>query len=223
VQEALYYTKKEGNKVKCLLCPWLCNLNPGQTGVCKVRTNNQGKLKTLVYGKVAALGIDPIEKKPLFHFYPGKTILSIGLVGCNLHCTFCQNHTISQCKADTYNGFIPFSSGQLLAKATGIRNNVGIAYTYNEPFTFYEFMFETARLVHSAGMKNVVVSNGTSTGSPSRISCPLSMQLILTLNLSMANFTSNKQKARLNRYWRPFVPYQKAAHTLNSPTLLFQV
>jgi pyruvate formate lyase activating enzyme len=160
VQEALYYTKKEGNKVKCLLCPWLCNLNPGQTGVCKVRTNNQGKLKTLVYGKVAALGIDPIEKKPLFHFYPGKTILSIGLVGCNLHCTFCQNHTISQCKADTYNGFIPFSSGQLLAKATGIRNNVGIAYTYNEPFTFYEFMFETARLVHSAGMKNVVVSNG---------------------------------------------------------------
>jgi pyruvate formate lyase activating enzyme len=160
VQEALFYKREKGNRVKCLLCPWLCVLKPGQTGACKVRRNVDGILETMVFNKVAALGIDPIEKKPLYHFMPGHNILSLGMVGCNLYCTFCQNHNLSQCHADEYKGFIPLTSGQIVNKASETRNNAGIAFTYNEPFTFYEFMLETAQLAHSLKMKNVVVSNG---------------------------------------------------------------
>ncbi len=160
MQEALFYKKKESSKVRCLLCPWFCELKPGQTGACKVRKNTDGILETLVFNKLVAYGIDPIEKKPLYHFQPGKNILSIGLVGCNLHCTFCQNYKISQCQAELYTGFVPFTANQLLEKAAGIQNNAGIAFTYNEPFTFYEFMLDTAKLSYAAGMKNVVVTNG---------------------------------------------------------------
>jgi pyruvate formate lyase activating enzyme len=117
MQEALYYTKADGQVVKCNLCPWNCVLKPGQTGVCKVRSNESGTLVTHVYNKVAAFGIDPIEKKPLYHFYPGKNILSIGEVGCNLKCTFCQNHRISQCYASEFSGFYDISSEQIVEEA----------------------------------------------------------------------------------------------------------
>ncbi len=160
MQEALFYTKLENSKVRCILCPWFCELKPGNTGACRVRKNIGGNLKTLVYNTVAALSIDPIEKKPLYHFLPGKDILSLGMVGCNLHCTFCQNHSISQCRAEDYSGFTPISAYQILKKASGIIKNAGIAFTYNEPFIFYEFMLKTAQLSHRHGMKNVMVSNG---------------------------------------------------------------
>ena len=94
MQEALFYTKLENQNVRCDLCPWFCILKSGQTGNCKVRSNENGILVTHVYNKVAAFGIDPIEKKPLYHFHPNKNIFSIGEVGCNLHCSFCQNHRI---------------------------------------------------------------------------------------------------------------------------------
>ncbi len=160
MQEALFYIKQDDQTVRCELCPWNCVLKPGQTGVCKVRSNENGKLFTHVYDQVAALGIDPIEKKPLYHFYPGKNILSIGEVGCNLHCTFCQNHRISQCFASEFTGFHEISSKQIVNEALKTHHNIGIAYTYNEPFTFYEFMLNTARLARENGLKNVVVSNG---------------------------------------------------------------
>lgn len=158
--EALYYSKLENKKVHCELCPWNCELMPQQTGICKVRTNEDGKLYTSVYNRVAALGTDPIEKKPLYHFYPGKNILSIGEVGCNLQCSFCQNHNISQCYASDFKGFQNISSKKIVNEALKTWNNIGIAYTYNEPFTFYEFLFDTAKLAHKNGLKNVVVSNG---------------------------------------------------------------
>ena len=160
MQEALFYIKLENNKVRCELCPWNCELNPGQTGNCKVRTNESGKLITLVYNKVATLGTDPIEKKPLYHFYPGKNILSIGEVGCNLHCNFCQNYSISQCFASEFDGFHNITSEKIVDEALKTWNNIGIAYTYNEPFTFYEFLLDTAKLAHQHKIKNVVVSNG---------------------------------------------------------------
>lgn len=160
MHEALFYTKNENNRVTCELCPWFCELKPGQTGSCKVRENSDGTLVTHVYNQVAALGVDPIEKKPLYHFYPGKNILSIGEVGCNLHCSFCQNHHISQCMASGYRGFHSVTSEQIINKALALHNNAGIAYTYNEPFTFYEFMYDTATLAHKNGLKNVAVSNG---------------------------------------------------------------
>jgi len=160
MQEAQFYEKKSNDKVKCLLCPWFCELKPGQTGVCKVRKNVKGKLLTTVYNKVAALGTDPIEKKPLYHFHPGKNILSVGEVGCNLFCSFCQNHRISQCHAEEFKEFQNISSAQIVDEAENTWNNIGIAYTYNEPFTFYEFMIDTAKLAKLKGLKNVVVSNG---------------------------------------------------------------
>ncbi len=160
MHEALFYTKLNEGKVQCKLCPWNCILHPDQLGNCKVRSNEKGTLITEVYNKVAALGSDPIEKKPLYHFYPGKNILSIGEVGCNLHCSFCQNHRISQCMASQFAGFHNISSGQIVQEAHKTWNNIGIAYTYNEPFTFYEFLLETAELAKSEALKNVVVSNG---------------------------------------------------------------
>ena len=160
MQEALFYSKSTNEQLKCELCPWNCILTDWQTGICKVRTNHGGTLITGVYNKVAALGSDPIEKKPLYHFHPGKNILSIGEVGCNLQCSFCQNHRISQCKASEFSGFHNISAKKIVTEAQKTWNNIGIAYTYNEPFTFYEFLLDTAELAHSKGIKNVVVSNG---------------------------------------------------------------
>lgn len=160
MQEARFYTQMPEQKTQCELCPWMCQLKPGQTGICKVRTNEDGILKSAVFNKVAALGSDPIEKKPLYHFFPGKNILSIGEVGCNLQCTFCQNHTISQCYASEFSGFLEISADQIVEEAVSTWNNIGIAFTYNEPFTFFEFMEVIAKKSHAIKMKNVVVSNG---------------------------------------------------------------
>lgn len=159
MKEALFYERK-GNLAKCMLCPWFCMLKPGQTGICKVRRNVDGMLVTDVYNRVSALSADPIEKKPLYHFLPGKNILSLGGVGCNLHCSFCQNYHISQCSATDFQHFREITSEEIADKAAEVKNNIGVAYTYNEPFTFFEFMFETALLVKARGLKNVVVSNG---------------------------------------------------------------
>jgi pyruvate formate lyase activating enzyme len=134
---------------------------------------------------VAAFGIDPIEKKPLYHFHPGKSILSVGEVGCNLQCSFCQNNRISQCFASDFAGFQDINSEQLVEKALKIPQNIGIAYTYNEPFTFYEFMFETAQLAHKKGLKNVVVSNGYINPEPLKTLLPY----IDAFNIDLKAFT----------------------------------
>ena len=185
MQVAQFYTKLENNIVRCDLCPWNCVLKPWQTGICKVRSNEKGQLFTHVFNKVAAFGIDPIEKKPLYHFYPGKSILSIGEVGCNLHCSFCQNHRISQCFASEFKGFYELNTIQIVEKATQTDKNIGVAYTYNEPFTFYEFMLETAKLVHENRLKNVVVSNGYVNPEPLKKLLPF----IDAFNIDLKAFT----------------------------------
>ncbi len=187
MQKASFYSKLENQILKCELCPWFCILKPGQTGNCKVRSNENGVLVTHVFNKVAAFGIDPIEKKPLYHFYPGKNILSIGEVGCNLHCSFCQNHRISQCLATEFYGFQEITSEKLVEKALQIPQNIGIAYTYNEPFTFYEFMFETSKQVHLKGLKNVVVSNGYINPEPLKKILPF----IDAFNIDLKAFTED--------------------------------
>jgi len=173
MREALFYQKADDHVVICNLCPWYCELKPGQTGICKVRENQEGQLVTHVYNQVAALGTDSIEKKPLYHFFPGKNILSIGEVGCNLHCSFCQNHHISQCYAKDFKAFHTVTSEQILITALKTKNNIGVAYTYNEPFTFYEFMLDTAKLVKEKNLKNVVVSNGYINTEPLKHILPL--------------------------------------------------
>jgi pyruvate formate lyase activating enzyme len=160
MKEALFYRKEAEEKVQCTLCPQLCEIRPGKSGSCRVRKNVNGKLFSEVYGKVASMAIDPIEKKPLYHFFPGMKILSVGNVGCNLHCIFCQNHDISQCSPDDFHWFKAISPEHLVEYALKIDDNIGIAYTYNEPFTFYEFMLETAIKTKLKGLRNAVVSNG---------------------------------------------------------------
>jgi pyruvate formate lyase activating enzyme len=158
------------SKVRCLLCPHGCVLAEGATGRCRVRTNRYGSLRAVSYGHVSSLALDPIEKKPLAHFYPGSFVLSMGSWGCNLGCLFCQNHSISQQGVpvpkvrtlDNLGGDRVFSPEELvsLALETVPEGNIGIAYTYNEPFCDFEFMFDTARAAKKRALKNVVVTNG---------------------------------------------------------------
>jgi pyruvate formate lyase activating enzyme len=158
--EAAYYQKLRDNKVQCLLCPHECRINPGNFGICKVRENRDGILKTTVFEKACAFRFDPIEKKPLYHFYPGSQILSIGTVGCNLHCKFCQNWEISQCCSKDYPYLKSLPVEDVMEMLEKREDNIGIAYTYNEPTVFFEYMLTTASRVKDAGLKNVAVTNG---------------------------------------------------------------
>lgn len=159
-KEALYYQSLDFHTVRCSLCPHRCVLHDGKVGVCRVRHNEKGELKTDVYGFVSAIHFDPIEKKPLYHFYPGSVILSIGSYGCNLRCRFCQNYSISQSAvAPDFAGTI-ISPEQIIEKALSNPKNMGIAFTYNEPTVWIEYMLDIARLAKSAGIKTVMVSNG---------------------------------------------------------------
>ncbi len=160
MSEALFYTSKPNAKVRCNLCPHSCILSDGESGLCRVRFNSGGKLLTGVYGEVAALHVDPIEKKPLYHFYPGSEILSVGTAGCNLVCPFCQNYSLSQYDCFSSPAHLKISPGELVDRAAKAARNIGIAYTYNEPTVFYEMMLHTATMANNAGLKNVVVSNG---------------------------------------------------------------
>jgi len=161
MQRAKYYTKNDDNSVNCLLCPIKCKIIENKTGFCSARTNKAGELYSLTYGRISGLAFDPIEKKPLYHFYPGKEILSIGSAGCNLKCVFCQNYDISQMRSDEYSQNLQAAtSEQLLEFALNRKNNIGIAYTYNEPLINFEFILDTAQLFKKNNLKNVLVSNG---------------------------------------------------------------
>jgi len=158
--EAEFYKNIDNDKLQCNLCPHYCILENQQTGICKVIINHKGKLYSENYGKISAYSFDPIEKKPLYHFYPGKEIFSIGSVGCNLRCQFCQNHEISQNGVNNNRKLHELSALSLVNIALRNKKNIGIAYTYNEPLVFYEFMKDTALPAKQSGLKNVMVTNG---------------------------------------------------------------
>ncbi|CAA7600640.1 Radical SAM [Acididesulfobacillus acetoxydans] len=142
----------------CLLCPQHCQLRPGQSGRCRARGNKEGAVVSFTYGEVAAMQLDPIEKKPLYHFYPGRDILSVAGYGCNLSCSFCQNYGISQTRLPGDR----VSPGELAGLAG---NSLGLCFTYSEPGVWYEMIRETAPLVKAQGGKVVLVSNGILTGA----------------------------------------------------------
>lgn len=159
--EALYYQKTGEDKIKCELCPHNCIVKKNQFGICKVRVNKNGKLISKNYGVVSSMGFDPIEKKPLYHFYPGSEILSIGSLGCNLHCEFCQNWQISQTSVEDFKrGYKFLEPDKIIDLALSKEKNVGIAYTYNEPTVFFEFMLEVAKKAKQNELKNAMVTNG---------------------------------------------------------------
>lgn len=146
----------------CQVCMHHCKLRFGQWGVCRARKNEEGEIVCKSYGQVSSLALDPIEKKPLNRFYPGSRILSVGSFGCNLRCPFCQNNEISmvspEMSEDHYLSPTELADIALQCREKG---NIGVAFTYNEPLVGWEYVLDTARLVKEAGMKNVMVTNGT--------------------------------------------------------------
>ena len=156
--ECKYYQRLGDEKVQCLLCPHHCCIADGKTGICRSRRNHHGKLVSEVYARPCAIAIDPIEKKPLYHFHPGTTCLSIACTGCNFRCLNCQNHDISQAAPDEVDHYElqPEDVVALCLK----HKCPGIAYTYTEPLTYLEYITDTARLAHEAGLWNILVSAG---------------------------------------------------------------
>jgi pyruvate formate lyase activating enzyme len=160
MKEALFYERVDQAKVRCGLCRFRCLITCGQRGICGVRENRNGVLYSLVYGKAVAEQVDPIEKKPLFHFLPGSRSFSVATVGCNFRCRHCQNYGISQVAHQ--GGAITgrdLSPEEIVAKALAA-GCASISYTYTEPTIFFEYAYDTAVLAHRAGIRNVFVTNG---------------------------------------------------------------
>ena len=160
IKEAMLYERLDGQKVQCSLCAHCCRIAPANFGICGVRENKDGKLCTHVYGKVIASHVDPIEKKPLYHFLPGSDSYSIATVGCNFKCLFCQNWQISQAgKKGEDNPGYELSPEEVVKNAK--KNNCrSISYTYTEPTIFFEYAYECARLAREEGLYNNFVTNG---------------------------------------------------------------
>lgn len=165
MKEALLYKKTDKHKVHCYLCHFNCVIAPGKRGVCCVRENIDGTLYTLVYDRIIARAVDPIEKKPLFNFLPGSTSYSIATAGCNFRCLHCQNYNISQVPRQGGRKILgdKISPEEIVAEAKKY-NCKSISYTYTEPTIFFELAYDTGKLAHNEGIKNIFVSNGYMTG-----------------------------------------------------------
>ena len=172
VHEALLYEKEAGNRVSCGLCAHRCRIAPGDRGACGIRENREGTLYSLVYGTIIAENVDPIEKKPLFHLLPGSRSFSIATAGCNLRCTFCQNHEISQMPRETGRivgrNITPAEIVEMAVRS-GSRS---IAYTYTEPTVYFEFAFDIAGIAREKGLKNIFVTNGYMTQGMLELAAP---------------------------------------------------
>jgi pyruvate formate lyase activating enzyme len=173
IKKAMLWRSLEEGEVECELCAHRCRVKAGKAGVCGVRKNRDGELMTHVYGEVIAAHVDPIEKKPLYHFLPGTTSFSIATVGCNFRCPFCQNWQISQVtkKGQRFSGGQALSSEEIVraARARGCRS---VSYTYTEPTIFFEYAYDTARLARSSGLANIFVTNGYMTAEALRMIQP---------------------------------------------------
>ena len=172
-------------KITCEICPHHCRLAVGEVGKCRARINDGKKITALNYGAITSAALDPIEKKPLYKFFPGSRILSVGSYGCNLNCPFCQNHEISM--ADSTFPTRQITPEQLVALAAELvpQKNIGVAFTYNEPFISYEFVRDTSELLKVRGLKSVLVTNGTVAPAALKKILPL----IDALNIDLKGFS----------------------------------
>ncbi|MBE9469979.1 MAG: AmmeMemoRadiSam system radical SAM enzyme [Chloroflexi bacterium] len=159
-KEAILYERLSGDRIKCHVCQWRCVINPGKTGLCRVRLNRDGKLYTTNYGEVSSVAADPIEKKPLFHFFPATRALSLGTWGCNFHCKDCQNWEISCVDVPTTSQYL---SPEQAIELTGRYGCAGIAWTYNEPTIWFEYTLDSAKLAKQNDLYTVYVTNGYAT------------------------------------------------------------
>jgi pyruvate formate lyase activating enzyme len=152
--EAKYY-KAQDNHIECQMCPHYCKIVPGKSGLCRGRKNEDGKLWATNYGETTSVALDPIEKKPLYHFHPGEEIISIACNSCNMRCPFCQNWQISQAEVNTQ-----YVSPEILLKMLKDHESIGVAYTYTEPLMWFEYILDAGRAVRECGGVNVLVTNG---------------------------------------------------------------
>ena len=191
MKEAYLYEKKDDGSVKCNLCSHRCTIKQGRRGICMVRENQNGSLKSLVYGKLVSQNVDPIEKKPLFHFLPGSRSYSISTVGCNFRCLHCQNWQISQ-YPQMNNGAIigQDATPNETVQDTILSGSKSISYTYVEPTIFYEFARDTGVIARSKGIKNVFVSNGFMTAD----TCKDSASFLDGINIDLKAFTDKFYK-----------------------------
>lgn len=193
--KALHYEVMEEGKVRCLLCPHRCRLDSGQAGICRVRSNRNGQLLALNYGEIVSLALDPIEKKPLYHFHPGKNILSTGTIGCNFKCGFCQNYQLAHQSPPT----TPLGAREL-AELTLIStrdNSIGLAFTYNEPGIWFEYIMDVACLLKELGLKVVLVSNGFIEPEPLKQLLPLVDAINIDVKAFSESFYRHHCKGRL--------------------------
>ncbi|MEW6570439.1 MAG: AmmeMemoRadiSam system radical SAM enzyme [Nitrospirota bacterium] len=172
MKEAMFYEKLGDKKVKCFLCSHHCLIKEGKRGICYVRKNMDGTLYSLVYGKVISMNIDPIEKKPLFHFLPGSSSFSIASVGCNFRCEHCQNFEISQYPKEHEDIIGETMRAEAIVDTALRYRSESISYTYTEPTIFFEFAYDCAKIAHEKGIKNVFVSNGYTTPEATRVIAP---------------------------------------------------
>jgi len=199
MQEALYYKELGNERVGCLLCPHGCIIEPGQFGECRTRQNRNGRLYTESYGILSSISTDPVEKKPLYHFLPGHSILSIGSFGCNLACDFCQNCEISQIDQRIFSRRPFRDPDDVVNKALLHKNNIGLAYTYNEPTVYYEYMFKCAELIKEKGLSNVMVTNGYINPAPLEELFPF----LDAFNVDLKSFRNQFYRDRSNASLKP--------------------
>ena len=185
----------------CEVCFRRCSPAEGQRGACGARISRGGSVRPVYYGQLSSLALDPIEKKPLMHFYPGSMILSAGSLGCNLHCPFCQNHEIAQAEAGRFAVRTDEVSPEKLTELAEYyrrSGNIGIAFTYNEPLVTWEYVRDTAKLAHKKGLKCVLVTNGTASLSILEELAPY----IDAMNIDLKGFT--------DRYYRDVLKGDRA-------------
>ena len=182
-------SERENDSAVCGLCPHHCHIAESETGLCAARTNRGGKIVCQNYGQITSLALDPIEKKPLYHFRPGSVILSVGSYGCNLICPFCQNHEISRAKAGDLHieTLAPEALVQLAEDTRQKYGNIGVAFTYNEPLVGYEYVLDAARLLQAAGLAVVLVTNGQIEVAPLLRLLPF----VDAMNIDLKGFTQS--------------------------------
>lgn len=195
MKEARFFKRSDTGEVQCFLCPHHCRVQEGKTGICRVRKNIDGTLYALTYGKVTSLALDPVEKKPLYHFHPGRYILSIGSVGCNFRCPFCQNWHISQASPEEY--VLHEITKETLLRVARERDSLGISFTYNEPLVWWEFVYDVAVLFQAEGLKNVLVTNGYIEEEPLRELLPLIDAMNIDLKSMEETFYQRYCRAKL--------------------------
>lgn len=208
-QDARYYEKLDGGGIQCMLCPRECVIADGKTGYCTARKNEGGVLKSLVYARLVSMNVDPIEKKPLFHFLPGTDILSVATAGCNLRCSFCQNWNISQVKPDEVES-VNVSPMELVSLAKN-KKCPSIAYTYNEPTVFSEYVFDSAALARKQGVRTVMVTCGFTNPKPLRDLCTV----IDAASVDLKGFSDTVYRKVAGAKLQPFLDSLKIYKEMN--------